>query len=56
MARKIKVLQLQNRYNICASDLAEQIIEGLPSDRFEVTTAFLRGKPGPGEPVIRAAH
>lgn len=56
MIRKIKVLQLQNRYNVNASDLAEQIIQGLPSDRYEVTTAFLRGRPGPGEPISRASR
>lgn len=56
MKRKIKVLQLQNRYNINASDLAEQVIQGLPAEHFEVTTAFLRGRPGPGEPKSRAAR
>lgn len=52
--RCFKVLQLQNRYNVNASDLAEQIIQALPTDRFEVTSAFLRGRPGPGEPASRA--
>lgn len=52
--RRIKVLQLQNYYNVNASDLAEQIIQALPTDRYEVTTAFLRGCPGPGEPVSKA--
>jgi glycosyltransferase involved in cell wall biosynthesis len=56
MTRKIKVLQLQNRYNVNASDLAEQVIQGLPADRYEVTSAFLRGRPGPGEPQSRAAR
>ncbi|MGE8496592.1 MAG: glycosyltransferase [Pseudomonas sp.] len=56
MSRKIKVLQMQNRYNVNASDLAEQVIQGLPADRFEVTTVFLRGQPGPGEPESRAAR
>lgn len=56
MSRKIKVLQMQNRYNVNASDLAEQVIQGLPTDRFEVTTVFLRGQPGPGEPESRAAR
>jgi glycosyltransferase involved in cell wall biosynthesis len=56
MKRKIKVLQLQNRYNVNASDLAEQVIQGLPAEHFEVTTAFLRGRPGPGEPESRAAR
>lgn len=56
MSRKIKVLQLQNRYNVNASDLAEQVIQGLPAERYEVTTGFLRGRPGPGEPVSRASR
>ena len=56
MTPKIKVLQLQNSYNVNASDLAEQIIAGLPADRYEVTTAFLRGQPGPGEPTSRATR
>lgn len=56
MSRKIKVLQMQNRYNVNASDLAEQVIQGLPTERFEVTTVFLRGRPGPGEPESRAAR
>lgn len=50
MSRKLKVLQLQGRYNVNASDLAEQIIQGLPADRFEVVSGFLRGVPGEGEP------
>lgn len=29
MMRKIKVLQLQNRYNVNSSDLAEQVIQAL---------------------------
>ncbi|TBU95742.1 glycosyltransferase [Stutzerimonas kirkiae] len=53
---KYKVLQIQNRYNVSASDLAEQIIQGLPEERFEVTTAFLRGAPGEGEPRSRASR
>lgn len=56
MACKIKVLQIQNRYNVNASDLAEQIIEGLPSDAYEITTLFLRGRPSDGEPESRAAR
>lgn len=56
MATKIKVLQLQNSFNVNASDLAEQIIQGLPSDIYEVTTVFLRGGPEPGEPESRAVR
>lgn len=47
--RRTKVLQLQNYYNVNESDLAEQIIQALPPERYEVTTAFLRGRPGPGQ-------
>lgn len=56
MSRKIRVLQMQNRYNVNASDLAEQIIQGLPTDNFDVTTLFLRGRPAEGEPESRAAR
>ncbi len=56
MSRPIKVLQLQNRYNVNASDLAEQIIQGLPPGQYEVTAAFLRGRPAAGEPESRAAR
>lgn len=56
MTRKIKVLQLQNRYNVNASDLAEQVIQGLPTQTYEVTTLFLRGRPRSGEPESRAAR
>ncbi|WP_337057585.1 glycosyltransferase [Pseudomonas sp. USHLN015] len=54
--RRIKVLQLQNYYNVNASDLAEQIVQALPAECYEVTTAFLRGRPGPGEPVSKAGR
>ncbi len=54
--RRIKVLQLQNYYNVNASDLAEQIIQALPADQYDVTTAFLRGRPGDGEPASQAEH
>lgn len=45
-----KILQLQNNYNVMSSDLAEQIIKALPDDEYEVTTAFLYGKPSSGQP------
>ncbi|WP_185267786.1 glycosyltransferase [Halopseudomonas xiamenensis] len=54
MGNRVKVLQIQLRYNVNASDLAEQVIAGLPTDYFGVTTLFLRGKPGPDEPVSAA--
>ena len=54
--RKVRVLQVQNNYNISESDLAEQIVKGLPPERFSVTTAFLKKKPAPGDPVSCAQH
>ncbi|KAF1033097.1 MAG: putative glycosyltransferase EpsF [Pseudomonas sp.] len=57
MSRRFKVLQLQPDYNVKShdfADLAEQIVKALPTERYEVTAAFLRGRPGPGEPVSRA--
>lgn len=56
MNKRIKVLQIQLRYNVSASDLAEQLIMGLPDASHEVTTLFLRGIPGPGEPESKAAR
>lgn len=53
---KIKVLQIQVRYSVNASDLAEQIIVGLPAEQYEVTTLFLRGRPGPGAPTSVAGR
>lgn len=58
MSRRFKVLQLQPDYNVKShdfADLAEQIVKALPAERYEVTAAFLRGKPAPGAPVSRAA-
>lgn len=55
--RRIKVLQLQPDYNVKAysfADLAEQIVLSLPAERYEVVSAFLKGRPGAGEPVSRA--
>ena len=47
MARRLKVLQLQTRYNAADtnSDLAVQILQGLPTERFEIVNAYLEGKP-----------
>ena len=56
VTHKIKVLQLQLRFNVNISDLAEQIIQGLPADRFEVTTAFLSGKPESQDMISCAPH
>ena len=55
--KRSKVLQLQPDYNVKPhdfADLAEQIVRALPRERYEVTAAFLRGCPGPGEPVSKA--
>ena len=49
--KRSKVLQLQPDYNVKShdfADLAEQIVRALPSERYEITAAFLRGRPGPG--------
>ena len=57
MSNKIKVLQLQPDFNVKEhdfADLAEQIVKALPSERYEVVAAFLRGEPGLGGPVSRA--
>ncbi|MCU1740225.1 MULTISPECIES: glycosyltransferase family 4 protein [Pseudomonas] len=59
MKPRFKVLQLQPDYNVKENDfadLAEQIIKSLPAERFEVTTAFLRGRPAPGQPLSVADH
>lgn len=53
MQKTIKVLQLHPDYNVKSndvSDLAEQIIKGLPSDRFEVTSAYFSGSPRIDQP------
>lgn len=51
---KKQILQLQNSFNVMSSDLAEQIIKALPADQYEITTAFLKGKPEAGQPVSAA--
>lgn len=59
MSQRFKVLQLQPDYNVKShdfADLAEQIVKALPDERYEVTAAFLRGRPGPNDPVSRADH
>ena len=51
---RIKLLQLQPNYNVKsdnATDLAEQIVIGLPHNQFEVTSAYLSGRPSTGEPI-----
>lgn len=59
MNQRFKVLQLQPDYNVKAhdfADLAEQIVKALPAERYEITAAFLRGRPEPDEAVSRADH
>lgn len=59
MSKRAKVLQLQPDYNVKAhdfADLAEQIVKALPVGRYEVTSAFLRGRPQAGAPQSRAEH
>ncbi|WP_281645899.1 glycosyltransferase [Parendozoicomonas sp. Alg238-R29] len=56
MNRRTKVLQVQNNYNISESDLGEQIVKGLPQSEFEVTTAYLKKKPGESDPKSCAEH
>lgn len=56
-SRRIKVLQLQPNYHENShgySDIAEQIIVAFPKERYEVTTAFLQGKPAPFAEQSRA--
>ncbi|MGI2027308.1 glycosyltransferase [Endozoicomonas acroporae] len=54
--RRVKVLQVQSNYNISESDLGEQIIKGLPRQEFEVTAAFLKGKPNENDLRSCAEH
>lgn len=54
MSNGNKVLQIQLRYNVNESDLAEQVVLGLMDQGFDVTTLFLRGKPDEGMPVSKA--
>ena len=59
MPKRIKVLQLHPEFNVKTtdiSDLAEQIIKGLPTDKFEVTSAYLSKKPTQQQPSSIAEH
>ncbi|KEQ18297.1 glycosyltransferase [Endozoicomonas numazuensis] len=56
MSDRKQILQLQNSYNVMSSDLAEQIIKALPADQYEITTAFLKGKPEDGQAVSAAGR
>ena len=53
MTRRIKVLQLQPDYNVKAhdfADLAEQVVQALLVEHYEVVSAFLGGHPQGGQP------
>lgn len=57
--KRIKALQLSPDYNVKSndvSDLAEQIIKGLPVSQFEVFSGYLSGKPNPAQPHSIAEH
>lgn len=49
-----KILQIQLRYNVNESDLAEQVVAALVAHDVNVTTLFLRGRPDEGMPVSKA--
>jgi glycosyltransferase involved in cell wall biosynthesis len=57
MNRRIKLLQLQPDYHENShnySDLAEQIVASFHRNKYDITSAFIRGKPEPGHPASRA--
>ncbi|MCB5184892.1 glycosyltransferase family 4 protein [Methylobacillus gramineus] len=59
MSRRIKVLQIQPEYNVKSSDisdLAEQIVKSLPSNQYEVTSAYIYGRPKPEQALSIAEH
>ncbi|MFL9710800.1 glycosyltransferase [Methylobacillus sp. Pita1] len=59
MKNRIKVLQLQPNYNVKpndASDLAEQIVKGLPAEQYEVFSGYLSGRPTSTQPSSIAEH
>ncbi|GAB7563449.1 glycosyltransferase [Methylobacillus methanolivorans] len=59
MKKRLKVLQLQPDYNVKpndASDLAEQIVKGLPVEQYEVFSGYLSGHPSSTQPSSIAEH
>lgn len=51
MKDRIRILQLQPFFNVKSvdiSDLAEQIVKSFPASRFEITSAYLAGRPKSG--------
>lgn len=55
MTEKLRILQVQNNFNIGESDLSEEIIKGLEGEKFEITTAFLKKRPKEGD-LLSAAN
>ena len=56
-SKRIKVLMLQPECHDRShdrTDLVEQMISAFPGDRYEVTSAFLRGTPARDQPKSRA--
>ena len=59
LPQRIRILQLQTECHDRShdpTDLAEQIVAAFPRDRFEVTSAFLQGRPETGQPPSCAEH
>ena len=56
MTRRLRVLQLQQKYYIRETDLHEEMIRGLPATDFEVTSAFMRDAPGADDIVSISEH
>ncbi|MGY0217729.1 glycosyltransferase [Endozoicomonadaceae bacterium StTr2] len=56
MTRRIRVLQLQPKYYIRETDLHEEVIRGLPVSEFEVTSAYMRDRPGSDDLVSISEH
>ena len=56
MNKRIKVLQVQIKYYIRSSDLHEEVIKALPKKKFEVTSAYFKGSPHPGDMISGSEH
>jgi len=59
ISQRIRVLQLQpdcHGGSHDPTDLAEQIVAAFPRERYEVTSAFLQGRPTPEQPKSCAEH
>lgn len=51
--KPIRVLQLQSKYAAGVSHVASMIAGALPSDRYQVTNAYLQGKPETGSEAVK---